>query len=194
MGEMLERIYGILFQPAETLRDICQARPLRQALLVIVTAAVFTTWTGYFAVLPNGILLIALVAVTLALWFAVSAVTHLVAELMGGEGRAAGLLAANGYVQVLRIFSVPLIVVASLAPAFLKAAILLLGSTGLFIWEVVLTVIALRENYGFSTKRAFLTLIVPYLAIFLFCCVFMAVAAKVFLQSMASRGLGGIMH
>lgn len=194
MGEMLERIYGILFQPAETLRAICQERPLKQALFVIITAAVFMTWTGYFAVLPNIIFVIAAVGVTLTIWFVGSAITHLVAELIGGKGQATGLLAANGYVQVLRIFSVPLIVLASLVPASFKVGILLLGSTGLFSWEVVLTVIALRENYGFSTKRACLTLVVPYLAVFLFSCVFAAVIAKVFFQSMAQTGLDGIMH
>ncbi len=193
MGEMLERIYGILFQPVGTLRDICQTRPLKQAILVIIVAAVFTTWTGYFAALPNSIFVIAAMAVTLAVWFVGSAITHLVAELMAGKGQAAGLLAANGYVQVLRIFSVPVVVLSSLAPAPLKVGILLLGSTGLFVWEVVLTVIAIRENYGFSNKKACLTLVVPYLAVFLVSCAFAAVIAKVFLQSMAQRGLGGIM-
>lgn len=193
MGEILEQIYGILFQPAVALREICHTRPLKHAVAIIVAATVFTTWAGYFAVLSNGMIVIVSIAFTLVAWFLNCAIIHLMAELLGGNGQATGLLTANGYTQVLRIFSVPIIVLASLMPAQWKLDLIALGSTAIVIWEAVLTVIAIRENYNLSTGRAVLALVLPFGVILGSIFISVVVTAGVFIQLLGKSGLGGVM-
>lgn len=194
MGELLDRIYGILFQPVVTLRDISREGILGQAVLVLITVTLFTTWTGYFTLWSNSIFASVSLMSTLVFWFMGSAMLHLVAELFGGKGQATGLLAANGFIQIPRIFMVPLFVLASFIPEPMRVGLILLGGSGIVLWEVTLSVIALRENYGFSTGRAFLTLIAPYAAAVLFVFVSALVMTKMFIQTMSHMGLGGILR
>lgn len=194
MGELLERIYGILFQPVVTLREISCERPLGQAAFVLIAVAMFTTWTGYFALWSTSIFVCMAIITTLVFWFVGSAIVHLVAELLGGNGQAKGLLAANGFIQVPRIFMVPLLVLASFMSEPMRAGIMLLGGIGIVFWQTILSVIAIRENYGFSTGKAFLTLIAPYAAIALSIFISAIVMAKIFMQTMSHIGIGGILQ
>lgn len=183
MAELLERIYGILFQPVVTLRDIGRKQPLGQAVLVLSTAAIFTTWTGYFTLWSNRMFIAAAITSTLLLWFAGSAIVHLVAELLGGNGQAKGLLAANGYIQVLRIFSVPLLVVVSFLPEAFQTELVLLGGTSILVWEIMLSVIAIRENYGLAIGRAFLALLAPYATAVMCLIIPVLVLVKIFMPT-----------
>jgi hypothetical protein len=194
MGELLERVYGILFQPVETLRDISRERPMGEAVLVLIVVTMFTTWTGYFTLWSNGIFICAAVLVTLVLWYIGTAIVHLTAELFAGNGHAKGLLAANGFIQVPRIFTVPLLVLLSFMPDPVRTGMMLIGGIGIMFWEIILSVIAVRENYGFSTGRSFLVLVAPYAAVVLFISASTIVMAKIFMQTMSHMGLGGIIR
>lgn len=190
MGELLERVYGILFQPVVTLRDISRERPMGEAVFILIVVTMFTTWTGYFTLWSNGIFICSAVLATLVLWYIGTGIVHLTAELFAGNGQAKGLLAANGFIQVPRIFTVPLLVLLSFVPELIRVGIILLG--GIMIWEVILSVIAIRENYGFSTGRAFLVLAAPYAAVALFIFASTVALAKILMQTMSHMGLGGI--
>lgn len=190
MGGLLERIYGMLFQPVDTLRDISAQRPLGQTVLVLFAVMVFTTWAGYFTLWSSGIFICAAMLTTIFSWFVGTAIVHLFAELLGGSGQARGLLAASGFLQLPRIFSMPLLVLTSFLPAAVRPGVMLLGSLAIFCWEILLSVIAIRENYGFSTGRAVLAFAAPYVAVILSVGIAAAAIAKVLMQHMSQMGFG----
>jgi hypothetical protein len=190
MGDFLELIYGILFQPAATLRDISRKQALGQSITMLVAVTLFTAWTGYFTLWSKAIFVIGNILLTLFMWFFGSAIAHLVAELLGGCGSAKGLLAAYGYVQMPRIFSVPMFVFAAFFSESVMAGILLITGLVLVVWEFVLRVIAIRETYTFSTARAVLTLVAPF-AVLLLCIVsFGLIAASAMMKAMPHMGSG----
>jgi len=188
MGELLEKIYGVLFQPSTTLRDICRQKPLQQSIIVLIFITFLTTWTGYFTVLGNSAFLFGILMVTLVMWFSSSAIAHLAAELLGGSGQAKGLLAANGFIQIPRIFTVPVLVIVLYLPISLRNLLLIIVGLGLFIWEVILGIIAIRECYGFSTGKAILTLVAPYAVIVLPLIAFAMIAAAVMIKITSMLG------
>lgn len=191
MGRLLERVYGVLFQPVPTLRDICRERPMGEAVFVLIAVTMFTAWTGYFTLWSNSIFICVSVLTTLVLWYIGTAIVHLTAELFAGNGQAKGLLAANGFIQVPRIFTVPLLVVTSFASEPVRTGMMLLGGIGIMFWEVILSVIAVRENYGFSMGRAILALVAPYAAIAFFVFASTLALAKIFMLTLSHTGLGG---
>jgi hypothetical protein len=192
MGDFLELIYGILFQPAETLRDISRKQALGQSIAILVTVTLFTAWTGYFTLWSKAFFVIANILLTLFMWFFGSAIAHLVAELLGGCGSAKGLLAAYGYVQIPRIFSVPIFVFAAFFSESVMAGVLIITGFILVVWEFILRVIAIRETYAFSTGRAVLTLVAPF-AVLLLCIVALGlIAASAMMKTMPHMGFGMI--
>lgn len=193
MGEILERIYGVLFQPTDTLRDISRQEPLQHSLIVIVFVTLLTTWTGYFTILGRSAAVFGTLIITLVMWLSGSAIAHLAAELLGGTGRSKGLLCANGFIQLPRIFTVPLLVASFYLPAVLQKPLLIIVGSGLFIWEFVLGLIAIRECYGFSTGRAFLTAIAPYLVVLLPLIALTFIAATVLVKALTLMGSGDML-
>ncbi|MCL4439762.1 MAG: YIP1 family protein, partial [Firmicutes bacterium] len=95
-------------------------------------------------------------------WFMQAGVFHLFAELLGGRGRAVGVLTVLAFADIPRVLVIPfqvisVILVDSLFGRFLTVAVSLLA----FIWWAVLLVIGLREIQGFSTGRAVAALLIP---------------------------------
>ena len=89
-----------------------------------------------------------------------SGVVHLVGKLLGGSGTFAGLFVGVAFASVPSAIGLP----AALLPLVIGSA----GGTlsGLVqlcvgVWSIVLVVIAVRENYDFTTGRAVVALLVP---------------------------------
>ncbi len=184
---LLEMIYGVLFDPVETFRGVAASPPIGRVLLIFSVVSVLAAVMGYYlssrvfrgelysdagplagmvdAMIPLmvfGGLLIAFVK-----WITYSGLLHLVAEMFGGPGRALGVLAVTGLATLPVILLMPFDLLVVLAGWQAPLATIITGLFGLvsLVWGFVLVVLGLREVHGFSTGRAMAVALAPPLAI-----------------------------
>lgn len=171
-AQFLDNLYGVLFSPRATFADLAARPPMGQALaLYLLILAVNGLASlpalqsglgrvGMRAMLPSltGFLTPFYLVVTLVSWLVGAALLHLVAEWLGGQGRATDLFALGAFYRVPQLFMAPLALVSALTwPGLTTPFSLLLAA-----WTLVLQVLALRANYRFATSRAILVLLLPF--------------------------------
>ena len=105
--------------------------------------------------------------IVLAIW---AGIIYLIARLLGGTGEYSALFSTLAFASIPSLLEAPLIAVLNLAGG---ALFLLLVPIGLafFIWNVVLTVLGIRESMRLSTERSLVTCVVPPLGCGLLLCV-----------------------
>lgn len=160
---VLDTIYQVLRHPSDGIREVTQDKPLAWALVVYVIAVV--VWrvallfgtsgkkTGIFGSSgPLDVFLWAIVAL-LALFIA-AMVFHVAGKVFRGQGSYWGLVCALAFAAVPVAFFAPLSVLDVLLglPGFILYC---LGWVALLVWAFgVLAIVAIRQNYDFSTRRA----------------------------------------
>ncbi|OPZ75340.1 MAG: Yip1 domain protein [Firmicutes bacterium ADurb.Bin456] len=198
----LELVYGVFFEPRPTMKKVAARPPLGQAALVVTILSALSSlmWllttakildrgydhTFWGPFVPALQVLAPLAAVTVFLWgylkwFVNSSFISLVAELMGGQGRAKGVFAAAGLAELPAILSFPVQFVAFGIGAGSPAGNLFLGLAGLAaaIWSIALKTMAVGKIHGLSTGRSLLAVLSPcltLLAFFIFLLVVTAMA------------------
>lgn len=169
MGEFLERLYDVLFHPAAAMRQIAAGAKVGQAIAAFLLSVLIPACAMYFgfksaAITTWGnIILVVQVVGSLLVWWLGAAFLHLIAELFGGQGRAAGLLACMGFSYIPRIFIVPFWVIASMLPEGIRSIILALSVILVSMWTLSLHVVAIREAHGLTTAKSILVLLSPLL-------------------------------
>ncbi len=98
----------------------------------------------------------------LAIW---TAFVHLSSMLLKGRASYAGLLSGFGFATVPFALAIPFQFIGAVA-GVAGIALSYLISLAMAIWSLVLQVIAIRENYGFSTARAVGAFLIPLAVIF----------------------------
>jgi hypothetical protein len=172
---VLDTIYQVLRHPSDGFREVTHGRPLAWALVVYVIAVV--VWrvalllgtsgrkTGAFGSSgPLDVFLWAILAL-LAL-FVAAAVFHVAARVFRGQGSYWGLVCALAFAALPVAFFAPLSVLDVLLglPGFILYC---LGWVALIVWAFcVLGIIAIRENYSFSTRRAVVAYFSPAVVMF----------------------------
>ena len=181
LGTILELVYGVFFQPAATFRDLPERRPVGATVvlflfnlvttLVVATATVGRNLPPFLAGFLSSFTLTMGFLTALAAWFGVAGILQILAELFGGQGRGFDLWLATALAALPGIFYVPV----NLLTPFLgaKKPILVIA---LFLWEVILTTLAVRETHHLSTLRAMTVVLLPIL-FFLLSLVIMAALA-----------------
>lgn len=183
----LEIVYGVLFEPVQTMQKAAENPPLVTALVIVTILSLLGTIMGLLTfarvfsqsldsggILPATRSLVPVGAViglvfSYVKWFGYSAILHLVADLLGGRGSARGVFAAAGLAGLPHILLVPFQFLGywygleNLAVSVL----LLLASLAIWIWSSIILVVGLRETHRFSTGRSVLVFIIPYLSLFL---------------------------
>ncbi|MCL0048852.1 YIP1 family protein [Dehalococcoidia bacterium] len=169
--DILETLIGVLARPTSTIRGICQQRPIGWAIIVyLVVYQVISaiTWieTGFYDPmgLPDlgmpavlvGSLIISIITLVIS-----TAICHLVASLLGGRGSYSGLFCGSAFAGLPRIFTAPLAVIGMLP--MVGPLLSGLGNFGVMVWLLVLSILAIRENYLISTGRAILTVLIVLL-------------------------------
>lgn len=188
MGQLLEILYDVLFQPASAMRQVVNKELTRQGVLVFLLSVLLPSlalWLGLrdsAMGMAAGALSVVHIGGSLLLWFTGTAILHLIAEFYGGQGRAKGLFAALGFAQLPRILIIPLWVVAALLPEALRPFVMGLSAAVVLLWILALHVSALQAAYSFGKAKAVLVLATPLLAFALF---FMLLAAFVSVQMMS---------
>lgn len=192
----LEIVYGILFQPVPTLRRLAARPPMGLAVFIFAVAILissvaslqglpsgegmdlslrnfsgaggvdpemFTRWMAAFQS-RLGMKLFPFQLLISAVWWILSAaLVHLTAEALGGRGRALSLLALIGIVQLPAVLLAP----AAILGRLISPLVVSLTTAGLSLWTLVLGILAIRENYGFSTGRAVGAMFLPVIGFFL---------------------------
>lgn len=167
----------VLVSPAQGLKIVVQRQPVGWAVIfaiffsAIVTASFLPSLsTSMENILGRpmggeGLWLIFLMAIiSLVGLFIGAGILHLIALLLGGKGNYQGLFCGLSLANLPSLFSAPLAFLSRLMG--LPGEILYsLGSLALSAWIMVLSLLALRYNYGFSTGKAALTFFLPALAL-----------------------------
>lgn len=101
---------------------------------------------------------------------------HIVVWLLGGKNRFAYTFQAMGFAVLPNVFLAPLAVVHRMVDL---GAFMLLANRGVYIWSLVLLVIAMREVHKFSTGRAIAAVAIPLIigAVLTFIVAFLALGA-----------------
>ncbi len=158
---VLDLSYGMLFEPARTLRQGIERPPLLGALVIILISLAVSALAGAELGTVGLLLLAAGVLLGLLGWFARTAVWHLASDLVGGEGTGRALLAGVGLAQFPRVLAAP----ASLLALAGGWGVGLLFSGLIGIWVLWLSVLAVRETQNLGTGTALAVVILPYVAI-----------------------------
>lgn len=164
MNTFLDLAYSLIVTPRAALYDITRGERLREAgILWLFT--LFLTALSAFSEGPG--LLVEFLAVLLFLGLSLlvhSAVTDYLSGFFGGQGSAKGITAGFMAASLPLAFSVFFTLAESIGLSFLSG----IGSFAICVWTFVLEVLAIRENYFFSTGKSVLIAIAPYVMILLF--------------------------
>jgi len=175
MGKgILDIIYNILASPSKALEEISKKKPLGWAMITAVFIAVVLSFT----IVPNPPELVEVifdmekgsfntapaiffcVIIFLAALFIEGGIFHLIVVLLGGRGKYLGIVCGLCFAFLPLIFFAPLILLRALLGA---SGIILyhIGTLLLLLWTLVLSIIAIRNNYHYSLGRAITIYFIP---------------------------------
>ncbi len=167
MGQWLEVLYDVLFHPKSAMIHIAGNRLSGQGLAVFLLS-VFLPGAAFFLATQESaftaVTAAAYMICSLLLWLTGTALLHLIAELYGGQGKVTSLLAALGFSQLPRLFIVPFWLTTALFSDTIRTIAMGAAVLAIIVWILVLHVKALEATYGFSSTKAILVLITPFLA------------------------------
>lgn len=187
----MRNVLGVLFTPVKTMKHLADARPLLPAAAVwclgglswwyglrwaeywgaktylppLHSACPVLRGVGHLLLDPNPVVLLVLGPVVfLAAWLLRTAVLHLAAELLGGEGRVLSLLATLGHALSPLWLAAPLSLVCGALGKWTldvgwPGTVWQLVSAALYLWCLILVVLAIREAHRFTTRQAVLTIV-----------------------------------
>ncbi|MEW6725924.1 YIP1 family protein [Desulforudis sp. 1088] len=171
---LLELVYGVLFDPVATFRRLAESPPLGTTFILITILNAAAVLMGLFTLrlAPHEVFgaVGAGLSVGIALgsfflwyvkWLCYGAVLHLVAQLFGGTGHARATLVAYGLASLPGLFMFPVQSLSLLFTGKSAGFIPGLASVGLFIWSVVLLVVGMREMHRMETARALAVVFLP---------------------------------
>lgn len=196
---ILELVYGVLFEPARTFAGFVLRPPVLAALVAVVLLNLAEALMGLFTTpqylrdlhLPSipelralrSLLPLAAAGgffISLVKWFVMAGLLHLLAELYGGRGSAKAVFAVYGLAGLPAAFMIPVQLLANIFQSSTAISIITgLFSLAVFIWSVVLLVIGIREVHRFSTGRAALTVFTPAMVLVLLLIIALIMAGSI---------------
>lgn len=166
-----ESIYGVLFEPAATLRDLAQEKPYGRALIIFIAVTLLSiifeqalnviTDNEVLKMVPaNAVWMINLLGSVLSvlLLLVISGLFSLISEIIYGKFNAGGIMVALCYASIPGILGPPLHYASSLAGLEWLGTVLALIA---MIWVLVLQVIGVRESLQVTTGQALLIMLLP---------------------------------
>lgn len=177
-------VYGILFQPVATYQRVAVRPPLAMTVALVAVLNILLAAMGMntmehnflaehltgndhiFSLFQQASSYIALLTflINMLWWLLLSALLHLVAEFLGGAGRGIATFTVYGLAGLPAVLMLPLQSLEIIFPgnSFLTT-ISTLGALVVTLWGIALLVIGVREVHQFSTGRAVLVLVTPWL-------------------------------
>lgn len=171
--DTVDTLYGVLVSPASTFAGVVARPGLLRPLLALLPPAVVTA----FMMVPNppqlaevifdfekgtldsiGALWIVWVGLLMPFMLLAEAVFfHGYARLAGGRGSFRGMFRGLCFAFFPWTFFAPLGLLRALIDSSTGQTLYYIGSAVLFLWIYGLQILATRENYGLSKKRAAVT-------------------------------------
>ncbi len=199
---VLAALSGVIVHPVQTLREITGEKPWVWGIVVYLVsswvsfmASFLTGWRNLPEVfMPSelnlsaflvGVVLSAPIFSLLGL-LVISGIYHLIARLLRGEGSFVGLLSGLGFASFPTILTAPFALLGVVGGLF-GSLVYNLAVFAVSIWVLVLNIIAIRENYAFSTGKAVLTFFIPVILFFVL--VMLAILVAVVVAALALGGL-----
>lgn len=176
MTYFLDLMYQLLASPRQALRTVTRGEKLRQAALLWLFVVFLLSLSSLLEGPGLGVrFFVSAVVLGLAL-FLHSAVIDYCAGFLGGRGTAKGITAgfmAAAFPYAFSVFGGLLQMIAGAGAGALE--------TALFLWSFALDVLAISENYGFSTVKALGVALIPAVlfALFFLCLFAAGLAAAV---------------
>jgi len=177
---LVDLIYGILFAPAATFQKISARPPLSHAFIIFTAVTLIGTLISVWAppVSPNlpemppemvGMMTsmmpyFGLLGAVFAFmnWFILTGIFQLFSEFLGGRGTALGVFTVLGVAELPNVFIGPISLLTTIiGNSFLTTFLTVSSGLLIFVWQVILIIIGLREVQGYSTGRALVTVLAP---------------------------------
>lgn len=192
-------IYGTIFQPAATLSNIADRKPVGLVFLLVLAFSLLSGVVGYIVGrtelqphLPGAIPQLSAnllwlacfggILFNLVQWVLAAGFWNLLAVFFGGRENSKGLFAALGLLAIPATVFLPVQVLnrSNLLPGALFSIL----SLGLLVWLCVLAVLAIKEANGLTAGRAaavfFLPLILGLVIIVILAVALVSVFAPLF--------------
>ncbi len=179
-------LYGVVVSPSETFRHLTKEKPVGVAVLLLLVLAIVMSAAGSSNVVQRALVMLhietshhwmiagEMVGLFLGTVMAI-AVLYVVSGRFRGSGDFAGMFSAVAFARFPALFSVPVDLLSRMLGAAPGGNPI---STGVGIWSLVLTVIALRESRGLRTGES---IIVFVAALFIFAVIGVLVMATILL-------------
>jgi len=212
MPTFFELIYGVLFEPVRTFRRASESLPMAGtvavfsvvniALLINMYLSVKNIAGSYAGIDYPGtqgmldafipVLLVALLIFMYIKWFLYSGLLFLLAELIGGHGKAAAVLIVTGLASLPGLILLPIqVLISFFGGSSLAIVIDYMFSLAFYSWGVVLVVVGIRETQHFSTARSVFTVFLPAIVIILIILIMLLLSAAVLTPLLNSMGVTG---
>ncbi len=197
MTDLLEDVYGTLFNPVSTFKRMIEENTsIVFAVIVVLVSSLCSgagsaltqsalsspfgaypgleTYQLQSMISPTVSLIMGLVGGVLG-WVIIAGVLHLVAKALGGKGTFEGMLLLMGFATLPNIFQAPVGLIAFLSGGLSGLTISLGLGALLGLWILALNVIAIREAQGFTTGKAIVTLVLPVVVLVVLALVLVAI-------------------
>ncbi len=186
MNDKVDIITGVIFAPTETFRKLSERNYLGLALLIAVfsqlpamlLSPILMPEVEYNLTAPavaQNILL------SLGSIFVFGGLFHISCKVLGGEGQYLKLVQTFGFATLPRLLLaafIPLSYTNMMGEGVISA--LNFASTGTMIWWLILTIVAIRETYEFTTMRTLGSVLVLFGIIIVLYMVVIAVLSVVY--------------
>ncbi|MBN2055074.1 YIP1 family protein [bacterium] len=168
MRFFLQTLFGVFVKPSRLSRRIIARKPMVTSVLMVLLAVAGTVVYGPLTGAPVPVEwtdLLARFGVRCGIMFAglflAAGLLHLSADLMGGGGSGAALLA------LLCIGTAPLILLAPIGLLLHSIGLSVIGwipttvDFVIMVWMLVLYLVFIKETYRFKAGKALLTMLLP---------------------------------
>lgn len=180
---IFELIYGTLFNPVGTFRLIANEPPVFHGFVIFISVVAITSLINMllprdFGEVPPELaeaaahvgpsVIIAGAIMSMVFWLIQAGILQVIAELLGGRGKAVGVLTVLALASIPSVLAVPFRVVSYfLKESFAGSFLTIAGPLLAFVWWIVLLILGLREVQRFSTGKAVAAVIAPLVGIVL---------------------------
>ncbi|MFH1563609.1 MAG: Yip1 family protein [Nitrospirota bacterium] len=164
----LETIYYMFAKPEMSIRGFVERRPVGFAFLVVFLSAISTNVAGVLITSMNlnvakiilSFGLLSRLIFILGIWIIGTAIIHLFAEWLDGEGKVSTLFTSLGFCFLPAILSTPFVLLIQNSGS-MKLLFYLLFNLIILFWMVKLQIISVKEIYHVSSFRAVIVLSIP---------------------------------
>lgn len=165
MNNVLNIFYGILFNPVETMKSFACEKPYKIPVVIIMLASLF------LLILTNStydtgtiFIFISKTANLFIYWVFFAFFVDLMSKIFNNQSRFERLLVLSSLAYTPWVFLAPLKLLKNTNFSTLATLLIL----AIWLWTIVLQILAISEAYGISRKKAIIVMFIPFIASILY--------------------------